>query len=40
MSLIAAITIASGALVAIRMQETHRPLSPGAGSSEHLARST
>jgi MFS family permease len=42
-SLIAAITVASGGVVALRMEETHHPrapLSPGAGSSEHLARST
>ena len=43
MSLIAVITVASGAVVAVRMEETHHPttpLSPGTGSSEHLARST
>jgi MFS family permease len=43
MSLIAVLTVASGAVVAVRMEETHHPtapLSPGAGSSEHLARST
>jgi MFS family permease len=43
MSLIAAITVASGAVVALRMEETHHPtapLSPGTRSSEHLAPST